>query len=85
MLVEHSDEPVLQSRVAGVSALHSVYFDRVVPRIGGLLSDASAYQYLPRSVEYLPEPDDLLRAVETGRIMASAIPPQTPPINRCVC
>ncbi len=33
---------------------HAVYFGRVVPVIGGLLSDGSAYRYLPRSVAYLP-------------------------------
>jgi demethylmenaquinone methyltransferase/2-methoxy-6-polyprenyl-1,4-benzoquinol methylase len=44
---------------------HSVYFGKVVPRIGGLLSDASAYRYLPQSVAYLPDPPlmlDLLAA-----------------------
>jgi len=35
------------------------YFQRVVPRIGGLLSDPSAYRYLPRSVAYLPPPAEL--------------------------
>jgi demethylmenaquinone methyltransferase/2-methoxy-6-polyprenyl-1,4-benzoquinol methylase len=35
---------------------HGIYFGRVVPLIGGLLSDADAYRYLPRSVAYLPEP-----------------------------
>ncbi|MCB9373641.1 MAG: ubiquinone/menaquinone biosynthesis methyltransferase [Microthrixaceae bacterium] len=40
---------------------HSVYFGSVVPRIGGLLSDAAAYRYLPRSVAYLPEPEVMLR------------------------
>jgi demethylmenaquinone methyltransferase / 2-methoxy-6-polyprenyl-1,4-benzoquinol methylase len=39
---------------------HGVYFGRVVPRIGGLLSDPAAYRYLPRSVAYLPEPDEML-------------------------
>jgi len=39
---------------------HSIYFGRVVPVIGGLLSDGAAYRYLPRSVAYLPEPDDLV-------------------------
>jgi demethylmenaquinone methyltransferase/2-methoxy-6-polyprenyl-1,4-benzoquinol methylase len=39
---------------------HGVYFGRVVPRIGGLLSDGDAYRYLPRSVAYLPPPDALL-------------------------
>ncbi|MDQ2651074.1 MAG: ubiquinone/menaquinone biosynthesis methyltransferase [Actinomycetota bacterium] len=40
---------------------HSIYFGKVVPFIGGLLSDGAAYRYLPRSVAYLPEPDELLR------------------------
>lgn len=39
---------------------HRVYFGHVVPRIGGLLSDASAYRYLPKSVAYLPEPHALV-------------------------
>lgn len=34
---------------------HGVYFGKVVPVIGGLISDASAYRYLPRSVAYLPD------------------------------
>lgn len=33
---------------------HSLYFGKVVPFIGGLLSDKTAYRYLPRSVAYLP-------------------------------
>jgi demethylmenaquinone methyltransferase/2-methoxy-6-polyprenyl-1,4-benzoquinol methylase len=34
---------------------HGMYFGKVVPVIGGLISDASAYRYLPRSVAYLPD------------------------------
>ena len=46
---------------------HSIYFGRVVPMVGGLLSNASAYQYLPRSVAYLPEPGLMLaRLAESG-------------------
>lgn len=33
---------------------HRLYFGRVVPAIGGLLSDRDAYRYLPESVAYLP-------------------------------
>jgi demethylmenaquinone methyltransferase/2-methoxy-6-polyprenyl-1,4-benzoquinol methylase len=33
---------------------HRVYFGKVVPLVGGLLSDPAAYRYLPRSVAYLP-------------------------------
>jgi demethylmenaquinone methyltransferase / 2-methoxy-6-polyprenyl-1,4-benzoquinol methylase len=39
---------------------HGVYFGRVVPRIGAVLSDPAAYRYLPKSVAYLPEPPALL-------------------------
>jgi len=42
---------------------HGVYFGRVVPLIGGLLSDGAAYRYLPQSVAYLPEPAELLAMV----------------------
>jgi len=34
---------------------HQMYFNKVVPLVGGLLSDKEAYAYLPRSVEYLPD------------------------------
>lgn len=33
---------------------HGVYFGRVVPRIGALLSDRTAYAYLPKSLAYMP-------------------------------
>jgi demethylmenaquinone methyltransferase / 2-methoxy-6-polyprenyl-1,4-benzoquinol methylase len=42
---------------------HRAYFGRVVPVIGRLLSDGAAYRYLPRSVAYLPVPDDMRRMV----------------------
>ena len=35
---------------------HSQYFGKVVPLVGGWLSDRDAYQYLPKSVAYLPPP-----------------------------
>ncbi len=47
---------------------HDLWFGRVVPLVGGLLSATSgaprgrvvdAYRYLPRSVAYLPPPDEL--------------------------
>jgi demethylmenaquinone methyltransferase/2-methoxy-6-polyprenyl-1,4-benzoquinol methylase len=39
---------------------HGIYFGRIVPLIGGLLSDPAAYRYLPRSVAYMPEPEIFL-------------------------
>jgi demethylmenaquinone methyltransferase / 2-methoxy-6-polyprenyl-1,4-benzoquinol methylase len=38
---------------------HGVYFNRVVPAIGGVLSDRSAYAYLPRSMSYLPPGEEV--------------------------
>ena len=45
---------------------HGVYFGKVVPRIGGLLSDPAAYRYLPKSVEYLPPTEDMLTALKSA-------------------
>ena len=39
---------------------HHLYFDRIVPVIGGLLSDRDAYRYLPASTAYLPPRLELL-------------------------
>ena len=49
---------------------HGVYFGKVVPRIGGLLSDADAYRYLPRSVAYLPPPDEMLASLADAGFVA---------------
>jgi demethylmenaquinone methyltransferase/2-methoxy-6-polyprenyl-1,4-benzoquinol methylase len=49
---------------------HSVYFGKVVPRIGGLLSDASAYRYLPQSVAYLPDPPVMLDLLAAAGFVA---------------
>lgn len=45
---------------------HAAYFGRVVPFIGGLLSNRDAYRYLPRSVAYLPPEDDLLAVIRAA-------------------
>lgn len=42
---------------------NGIYFGRIVPIIGGLLSDRGAYRYLPRSVAYLPSPDAMVRSL----------------------
>jgi demethylmenaquinone methyltransferase/2-methoxy-6-polyprenyl-1,4-benzoquinol methylase len=39
---------------------HALYFRRIVPLLGGVLSDRDAYRYLPRSTAYLPPPAELL-------------------------
>ena len=38
---------------------YRVWFRGVVPLIGGLLSDRSAYRYLPKSTAYLPSTEEL--------------------------
>lgn len=42
---------------------HGVYFGKVVPFIGGLLSNKEAYGYLPRSLAYLPPRAELLQTL----------------------
>ena len=34
---------------------NNLYFGKVVPRIGAILSDGPAYRYLPKSIAYLPD------------------------------
>ena len=48
---------------------NGIYFGKVVPKIGALLSDGPAYAYLPKSVAYLPSREQLvadLRAAGFG-------------------
>jgi len=52
---------------AVMRAGHAAYFRRVVPLIGGLLSNRRAYSYLPRSMAYLPPPEETVRMLrDTG-------------------
>lgn len=39
---------------------NNIYFGKVVPKIGALLSDGAAYRYLPKSVSYLPPRDEMV-------------------------
>lgn len=45
---------------------HSVYFGKVVPLIGGVLSDGAAYRYLPKSLAYLPDPEVMLKRLQSA-------------------
>ena len=47
---------------------HRIWFRRVVPVIGGLVSDRAAYRYLPRSTAYLPATRTPLDA-DRGRVL----------------
>lgn len=45
---------------------NNIYFGKVVPKIGALLSDGAAYRYLPKSVAYLPEPAEMVRMLRSA-------------------
>lgn len=45
---------------------NNIYFGKVVPRIGGLLSNRAAYDYLPRSVAYLPSSESLCSMISAA-------------------
>jgi demethylmenaquinone methyltransferase/2-methoxy-6-polyprenyl-1,4-benzoquinol methylase len=50
-----------------LGTLYRFYFGRILPRIGGLVSgDASAYAYLPASVERFHAPDELGALMRTA-------------------
>ncbi len=54
---------------------HAVYFRRMVPMIGGMLSDREAYAYLPKSMAYLPPVAEMVTAVrEAGFPDAERVP-----------
>jgi demethylmenaquinone methyltransferase / 2-methoxy-6-polyprenyl-1,4-benzoquinol methylase len=57
---------VSQPRSRVLRAGHHVYFHKVVPAIGGALSDRAAYGYLPRSTAYLPPTEELLARLQTA-------------------
>ncbi|HET7236010.1 MAG TPA: ubiquinone/menaquinone biosynthesis methyltransferase [Actinomycetota bacterium] len=55
---------------AVMRAGHSLYFNRIVPLIGGVLSDREAYRYLPRSMAYLPSVPELVTMLEDAGFVA---------------
>lgn len=56
------DEPRAQALRIG----HALWFRRVVPALGALLSDGRAYRYLPASAAYLPPPQELRAMLEAA-------------------
>ncbi|MEM7325502.1 MAG: ubiquinone/menaquinone biosynthesis methyltransferase [Actinomycetota bacterium] len=48
---------------------HGFYFNRLVPLIGGALSNRSAYAYLPKSVSYLPPPAEMMAMLERAGLV----------------
>jgi demethylmenaquinone methyltransferase/2-methoxy-6-polyprenyl-1,4-benzoquinol methylase len=54
---------------------HRVYFHRVVPLVGGALSDRAAYAYLPRSMTYLPASHEMLEMLgDAGFVGVERVP-----------
>jgi demethylmenaquinone methyltransferase/2-methoxy-6-polyprenyl-1,4-benzoquinol methylase len=48
-------------------ALYSLYFKKVLPRLGGLISgDPGAYSYLPASVERFPRPTRMKQLIQNA-------------------
>jgi demethylmenaquinone methyltransferase/2-methoxy-6-polyprenyl-1,4-benzoquinol methylase len=51
---------------------HNLYFGKVVPFVGGLLSDRDAYRYLPESVAYLPPPPTVMTMMAAAGFTAAS-------------
>jgi demethylmenaquinone methyltransferase / 2-methoxy-6-polyprenyl-1,4-benzoquinol methylase len=46
---------------------HTLYFGKIVPRIGRWMSgNRGAYEYLPRSVSYMPPPSEVVQQMESA-------------------
>jgi demethylmenaquinone methyltransferase/2-methoxy-6-polyprenyl-1,4-benzoquinol methylase len=54
---------VATPRTRLVRAAHRAYLHGAVPVLGALLSERTAYAYLPASTAYLPPPETLVRAI----------------------
>ncbi len=48
---------------------HGIYFNRIVPRVGAVLSDRGAYAYLPKSVSYLPPPAEMMALLRRANLI----------------
>jgi demethylmenaquinone methyltransferase/2-methoxy-6-polyprenyl-1,4-benzoquinol methylase len=46
-----------------VGALYNLYFKKILPKVGGALSNGDAYRYLPASVERFPRPPRMLELI----------------------
>jgi demethylmenaquinone methyltransferase/2-methoxy-6-polyprenyl-1,4-benzoquinol methylase len=49
-----------------LSVFYSLWFDRIVPFLGTIAGDRSAYTYLPQSVKRFPSPHGLAERMATG-------------------
>jgi demethylmenaquinone methyltransferase/2-methoxy-6-polyprenyl-1,4-benzoquinol methylase len=57
---------ITQPRRPPLSTFFSLWFDRVVPRLGSLAGDRDAYTYLPQSVKRFPPPEGLAARMEAA-------------------
>ncbi|HXE30628.1 MAG TPA: ubiquinone/menaquinone biosynthesis methyltransferase [Terriglobales bacterium] len=58
---------VSRIRLPLLGGLYSLYFDRLLPKLGGWISgDAAAYRYLPESVTRFPAPPELALWMQEG-------------------
>ena len=59
-----------------VKQLYRLYFKHILPKIGGMVSkDASAYTYLPDSVERFPKPSDFLGMLTSQGLVEGHLKP----------
>jgi demethylmenaquinone methyltransferase/2-methoxy-6-polyprenyl-1,4-benzoquinol methylase len=57
---------ITQPRRPPLSTFFSVWFDRLVPRLGTLAGDRDAYTYLPESVKRFPAPEGLAERMDAA-------------------
>jgi demethylmenaquinone methyltransferase/2-methoxy-6-polyprenyl-1,4-benzoquinol methylase len=57
---------ITQPRRPPLSTFFSLWFDRLVPRLGSLAGDRDAYTYLPQSVKRFPSPEGLAARMEAA-------------------
>ena len=57
---------ITQPRRPPLSTFFSVWFDRIVPRLGSVAGDRDAYTYLPQSVKRFPPPEGLAERMDAA-------------------
>jgi demethylmenaquinone methyltransferase / 2-methoxy-6-polyprenyl-1,4-benzoquinol methylase len=57
---------ITQPRRPPLSTFFSIWFDRLVPRLGTLAGDRDAYTYLPESVKRFPPPEGLAARLDAA-------------------
>ena len=57
---------ITQPRRPPLSTFFSIWFDRLVPRLGTIAGDRDAYTYLPESVKRFPAPDRLAAMIDAA-------------------